>query len=282
MNSEPTTGDPATWPVLAQLPRAGVALDARRAANVTTSRDEPQQRIAIDPPHAARGDDERPAVAAASGADVQQFSEKSTAKSRQFRIDQGAALRPPARHAQSESATLAGQAFQLHQALAPYRGLMGAAALVLSGGLLIWLAYGPARHSAHSPGASLLGGVWSSESATPIRDPDAPDAAANNSEIASAPRVAAAAATPPSAVASPSRQPQAAQPVESTAEGPAISPAEPPHATNDQSAATSASEPITPTIDASAYPTTPYAAFPFSEPQAVAELMAPPGAALPR
>jgi hypothetical protein len=284
VNSETTTGGPATWPVLAQLPRVGIALDARRAGNVTMSaRDESQQRIAFDPPHMARNDDERPVAAAApNGAAAQQISEKSPAKLRQFRIDQGAARRPPTGHAPSEPATLVGQAFQLHQALAPHRGLMGAAALVLSGGLLVWLACGPAPHAANSPGASLFGGAWSSESATQTHAPDAGDPAANNSGIATAPRVAAAAATPPSAMSSPSRQPQATQPVEPTADGPAISPAEPADAGSNQSAATSASEPITPTIDASAYPITPYPAFPFAEPQAVAELMSPPGVAPPR
>lgn len=281
----PPAGGPA-WPVLAKLPRVGAPQAAPRQpspaarlqdndaaplriAGAETEISTRRQRYVVDPPHrtqapineAARADVE-------TSAPLPTQSPQAVGATRHYRIDHAASHRP-ARHANSpqrEVATLSGSIFRLHDALAPHMGLIGAAALLLCGGVMYWLALGrPGAVLSPNNVLHLQNGL--SRDAAPVPD-DENQSATSNPSLGAPPIDWAAPHVATKTVASGESEQQTPSPAEprpTAGEGPTLSPAESPAKSQEPIITTSVYEPITPTPQAEAYPTTPYPAFSFAE-----------------
>jgi hypothetical protein len=170
-----------SWPVLAQLPRiAGGAeppesrrsLPRESAAPTSRSHDDVPartKRYAVDaghatigatrsePAHAPQGHAEPAGRHDGVGAEQAVGAARSRGIPR-LRIDSPAGHRPAA-HARTprdsaEPPTFSAQIFRLHESLAPHRGLVGAAVLVIAGGFLYWLAFARSGMTIH-PGELL-------------------------------------------------------------------------------------------------------------------------------
>ncbi len=280
------------WPVLARLPRVDSPAAASRAPlptfAVTPLSPEAPPLTYVDPPHAdhARSQPAQAPVAAAT---------------RHYRIDRGddrsSARRP--HQPPAEPASISDSLFRLHAALAPYRGSLGAAALVVSASLVYWLAIG--RHGAPTVPTELLDFRSGLTQEAPLeQEPPAiaapdPNASALDQpaiDWAGPPRIASAAdaetvppqsTTPPEA-RSPRRpgepQQDLASPADVTAPtGPILPPAAAATTpTPAPAAAVAIDNGITPTPHVEYYPSTPFPAFSFVDqaPAAVAERPAPP------
>ncbi len=236
-----------------------------------------RRRFAVDRPHGVPSDDGLPETREPSRNDSSaRLAEGSGSKrrpARHMRIDRGEDRRPPASHGQIASETLASRMFRWHAAAAPHLGLVGVAALILSGSLLYWFAFG------QWPQASSSSDAPHGETTTQAEPSDAaePDAsvtvnAADWFGWATSPRMADATATPSASNESP------AQPTQAGAiEGPALqsplsspaAPAAPMATSSNNAAAVWMAQPITPTPYAGPYPITPYPAFSFAVPAPV-------------
>jgi hypothetical protein len=238
------------------------------------------QDFSIDQAHDARAYD-GPASADSSFTSVNPQpapAPQHSGSQRRLRIDARAPQQPPARHQSAEPETLAGAMFRLHEALAPYLGVVAAAALVVSGSLLYWSALGkPQTTSTPSGGGEKS--IWASELPSPeIELPRPEEASADPSPTVSevqhdsGTRVADATASQPAVPAEPEPQPSSAEtPAAPSGDGPSLTPAAPDVEPPNQSASTTPDEAITPTPETGGYPTTPYATFWFIEPAAVAQ-----------
>ncbi|HYO23908.1 MAG TPA: hypothetical protein VEQ85_03080 [Lacipirellulaceae bacterium] len=106
------------------------------------------------------------------------------AAARHYRVDQASLHRAAVRTAnERKPPTLAGSLFQMHAALAPHLGLVGAVGLVATASLLYWLAIG--RHGTPVAAPAPRGdAAWTAEVAT---DADPPIIVAQPEQTAAAP-----------------------------------------------------------------------------------------------
>jgi hypothetical protein len=253
-----------SWPVLAELPRIDGDVEpqnSRRyvvresAAPTARSADERSprtNRYVVDARHPQGG--ETPPV---------QPEQRRTPR---LRVDLPTGHRPAA-HARTtaEPPTFSAQMFRLHESLAPHMGLVGAAALVIAGSLLYWLAF---AQSGIAIGPNDLGEIrsdWSHDSApheaTPSVAPASPSVTKEPAQAAgwtAPPRVASAppaasdgsAAGPPAIEALPA--PELVPPGEAPVPLPPVDESTPTTTLNDRG--------VSPTPTAIC-PTTPYPAY---------------------
>jgi hypothetical protein len=263
------SGDPA-WPVLARLPHidpGAEATSARRDGEYFAS-DRRGTRHVVDGPHAPPPN-APPLVPDEPAMEWQPPVATASPAVRRYRIDPPSQPRRPARVPQPVPATIAGSLFRLHESLAPHRGLIGAVAVLVCGGLLYWLAIGRSGASFDAQQLLDFNNGWSREDPLPHQQPagDAfePTAAAKavpptswaGSRVAAAPAAAEAEkVTPPAG-----EQPAAG--------GPAANPTAPADATDaappsGAALPTTSIEPgITPMPHLGGYPTTPFPAYSF-------------------
>jgi hypothetical protein len=291
VTSQPQTAESQAWPVLAQLPRLGAAAPAPESVAEPPRHGMPpapggRRILLVDQAHGPRGYD-GPASADASHASLTAEREPApapqpTASQRRLRIDSRALSQPPARHKPAEPETIAGAMFRLHEALTPYLGLVAAAALIVSGSLLYWSAFGKPQATPTPSTSKGEKSTWASE--LPSADEASVDADSTVSEVKhdSGTRVADATASQQEVAAEPAPEPPSpATPAAPNVEGPSLTPAAPDVELFNKSASTPPDEPITPTPETGDYPTTPYATFWFDA-AAVAQRPTPADSVAPR
>jgi hypothetical protein len=284
---QPQTAESQAWPVLAQLPRLGAAAPGPKSGAAPPRQGMPSAQsgrriLSVDQAHGARGYD-GPASADSPPAPPSAEREQAPApqhpaSQRRLRVDSRALQQPPARHQLAEPETLAEAMFRLHEVLAPYLGLVAAAALIVSGSLLYWSAFGKLQATPTPSADGSEKSTWASELPSPEEASVAP-----NSTVSSVPpvssvhhdhgtRVADATASQQEVAVETTPEPSSeATPTSPSDDGPSLAPAAPDVDLFNKSASASTDRPITPTPETGDYPTTPYPSFWFIESTAVAQ-----------
>jgi hypothetical protein len=234
-----------------------------------------RRRRLIDQPHGVRSydgpADGRPVHPVERSADELPPLASRAHVGRHVRIDHGGQLRPPALHARPEPETLAGRMFRMHTSMAPHAALVGAGALILSGSLLYWLAFGPWRQSTSAGDASRPVEHWSSETTTQVPAEAPVDDESNGTALWDELRDESTAPdqfVESSVEASVSESAAKVDALLNAAETAEVEPSSAVTAAADAQfnigAVVGSGLPITPTAGDGPYPTTPYAAFWFT------------------
>ncbi len=173
--------------------------------------------------------------------------------------------------------SFAGRIFRLHETLAPHMGLVAAAAMVIVGSVLYWLALGRTGAAINPSELLEFSNGWSQDAPEqPVAPADqaTPEAATQQPPLAiqqqSSPRLAdaAAAVTPSTTEASSEATPGTPTPA-TRKDGPALAPpgapasGDAPSHGDESSATTSHDGGITPTPHTATFPTTPFPSYAF-------------------
>jgi len=312
--------DSAHWPVLARLPRItsepahaaprspafampdqGFDESALQLDATAQDRNRRPPLYVVDPAHTnfgVGGAESAPAMQSRAGGAMRGFgaleaapvgSPAASRPATRYRIDPPSTQRPAGRKppTPAEPMSFASRVFRLHETLAPHMGLVGAAALVICGGMLYWLAIGRTGSTIDPSELLEFSNGWSQDAPEqPVvpAEQATPDAVSKQPpfEQQSSPRVADAAAAAPSATGAGSESGPATSTPAVGNEGPALAPPRVPASSNapplgDESSATTRSDQgVTPTPETAIFPATPYPTYAFDY-----QLTAPAGSPVP-